>query len=261
MKTKVIAMSIAGILSVENVVLAESRVSAIGDAQITQATEKIANVKKSLLDLDTSLDVAEKSIVRRADSGNLTRGMMIVNAAIAAGLSVLVFNKLASFRALHTGLGLSAAITTGMSAVAGGIGEIQKGKLDVTEAEKNLAVLRSQLTAELASNKLASPELESFNASLINLEVSLNAFKTDASDDRMLQLKSMALQSLGIVLSFVGMKAPGLSGSSTSFIGGLILIAGNVGPLLAMTDKLSADKLLKEIADLRKVIQDTANTL
>jgi len=258
MKTKVIAVSIAGILSAESMALASSRVDVVGDKQIAEAVKEISDLKTNLQSLHKSLGQAEQQLLQSQTEGNTARGISLANAAIATGLSLIIYNKLAVFRGVTAGLGISAAIATGISAVASAISDVQKKDVDLTSTEKELTTLRSQVAAQIAADKDENKELQSLSDSLTNLDKALQIYKTEDSEENVLHLKSIATQSVGLSILAISMISPKSTvGMSAAYFGSLVLIVGNSIPFLDLATSDQKTELLNRITALRSSIEDT----
>ena len=263
MKTKMIATTISGVLVIHSIALAtpQSRVADIGHNAIVQGAREVTELRKELSNLDKVLAETALLVAKRNSEGNISKGIALANAAIATGLSLMAYNRLAAFREMKGALNLATAIATGVSVTANSISQLEKGGApNLKIAEESLAVVRSQVASQVANDK--DHRMDELNSTLSLLASSLQNYKEHVNDETTLQLKSMTAQVVGVTIVTMGSLSWRTSaGMATGYFGHLVLLAGNIGPFLALTQSDDSEVVLAKIQAVRKELSEALKAL
>jgi replicative DNA helicase len=270
MKTKVLASVLAGVMSVQSVAMATSRVEAVGVAQAEAAKAEVSGLAESLKKLDDVLSDTYSNIeVRENNNKKAVMGRFFNVINIGAATTGVAVGALAAYVATgRSGKGIAMIVMgsvgaglTAVSAISGGLG-------DLTRSRNTLSVDEADLLLEKSvgglSEIISSPGTEQVKSSAQQLRENLNelrktlaAFKEDESDDMKIRISRELTQAAGVALIVAGMSTNG--GGATAerllVLGSVIMSAGNIATALSMMGEEQAELVLKEIKSTRAVVQ------
>ncbi|HWU43103.1 MAG TPA: hypothetical protein VN132_06685, partial [Bdellovibrio sp.] len=167
-KMKVASLALAGMMTVQTTMsyAQVSRVGNIGDKQIAEANQQIANLKMHFESLDKSLFDAAKAIQESEKSGRIPNGAAVIGATIGfAGAAVQLLSKSGEGTLLGAAI---AFVGTATSLVTSGLSAALKEDAHTQATESSLAKAQNEVRA--AKNSATDAAQAGL---LIQLELSL----------------------------------------------------------------------------------------
>ncbi|WP_415061175.1 hypothetical protein [Bdellovibrio sp.] len=265
MSIKLMSLTLAGILSLQNVALARvDRTAGIGDEQIRGAQQNILSVKKDLIALDRALLTAQESIKNRDSKGHLLNGTAVTGAAIGLGLSVMGMLKMrkVGLDSAFTGviMGYAAFLSTAASVGLSVTGEAVKPTLDVNDLKGALTQAEAEVQGALSVTKdeATLSLLKNLEGSLKSVEQTLINYSDKDSAASKGKLAAQLTQVAGAAIAVYGFTQ---RQSGALVVGSLMANAGNIGQIVNSLSDSEADRVIKEIESTRKAISSAAMAL
>lgn len=265
MSFKLLSLTLAGILSVQNLAMAQSdRTAGIGDEQIRSAQQNILSIKKDLGTLDRALLAAEENIKNRDGKGSLLNGAAVTGAAIGLGVSVMAMLKVrkvgleSTFAAAIMGYAafLSTASSVGLSVA----GEAVKPDLDLNEIKSTLNQAQVEVQGALAATTDQSTLslLKQLDGSLKAVGQTLANYSEKETSVSRNKLAAQLTQVAGAAIAAYGFTQ---RQSGALIVGSLMANAANIGQIVNSLSDSEAERVLKEIENTRKAINSAAMAL
>jgi hypothetical protein len=274
MKTKVIALSLAGVMSVQSFAMANSvdRVGNVGDAQINQAGLLLIDLSTRLNSLDKILEKAATEIeaTEHDTASQIFNGAGVVAAVGGLGVALLgAFTVLKGGAGSGTGYILNGVLGTVLNSASLALevtGQQLASDADMTDALKAVNEANKQVSESLTQTmdpglKVSFLQLE---LSLANMENSIANYSTDKNQDSKANLHRDILKGAGIVMTVAGMVGPIGSSNASITLMKLGAVGTSVANLLSISHLRSGvdtAKILSEISLTRKQIQIASSVL
>ncbi|WP_374078597.1 hypothetical protein [Bdellovibrio bacteriovorus] len=262
MSSKILSLTLAGVLGLQSVALAQTdRTAGIGTEQIRTAKENIKAIKADLLALDQALISAKENIEKR-DRSTQFSSTVLTGAALGLGLSVYATFSLRSrggemsgmlgFLAASTGLVMS-AVSAGSSA----LDQAVKPKVDIKNLNEKLNQAENEVQTALSttSEKSSLALLKQLEGNLKSVRATLAGYDENDSSTRKNKLIAQIAQAAGAAITVYGVTR---HESKALIIGPLVMSAGNIGQIIGNLTDSEADQVLKEIETTRRALVSAA---
>ncbi|WP_413290442.1 hypothetical protein [Bdellovibrio sp. HCB337] len=267
MKTKILSLSLAGIIAVQHsAIAAESRVDAIADVQILSAQKELMILRHDIQRLDQGLAETALAIQARKEKGSLAAGIAVGGAALGLGLAALSFgvSKVGGDSGVGGILALAgfgvAAVKTASSAALHLVSEIQKGSGETKEANEALIKARQEILAARAGSELTPQSLtalDELDRSLEAIQNSLEEYKDRENLNKGIRLSAMLSQAAGAAITFYVaagiMRSQGMN-KTAAVLGPTLMTIGNITSIAATLSPSKTNELLAEIAKTRNAL-------
>ncbi|NUN06457.1 MAG: hypothetical protein HUU57_11925 [Bdellovibrio sp.] len=268
MKKRVIALSVASIMSAQSIAFAQAadRTAGIGEQATVQAQANIAKIHADLLKLDQSLDQVAKAIETRDQQGNVLNGAAVVGAAAGLGLSAIAYFATNSRHGEGGGgivglfIGVAGMGSSLLSSGSGVLSLLRKDKASADAVEAKINEIKGQVSVELAqsNDKMTKGLLTELNTKLDGLQASLISYQQDESATKRDLVIAQISQAMGTAMLMYGMTQ---KQSKMVSVGALIMTAGNIASVIKGMSDSQADQILKEIELTQKSLRTAAAAL
>ncbi|WP_291515519.1 hypothetical protein [Bdellovibrio sp. ArHS] len=263
MSSKIISLTVAGLIGLQSAAMAQDRTAGIGDEQIRIAKENVRALKAEIQSLDKALGDAQVAIEKRESRGTFANGTAVTGAAIGLGLSAiaaLTIKKGTGGQALNGYLtGALSAVISLSSAGLGLIGQARKTDVDTKSLEEQLKLAETQVQSAISvADKQTSAVLKQLNSSLTTVRQSLNEYTISEDSISQNKLFSQIAQASGVAITVYGMTQ---RESKALLVGPLVMSAGNLGQVLGGLSDSDAEKVIAEIKATRLSLMAAAVNL
>jgi|GEM_PF-5901095 hypothetical protein len=211
MKVKVVASVLAGVMSVQNVAFAASRVDGIGATQISAAQSEVEVLRNSLVQVENSLVDARTQIEIALSDKNapFAKTMNIVHvgtAAIGLGLGALAVFAAQDPRGKGIAMAVMTYVGGGLAAASSLTGLLNDSvtKTPTTEeAQAQLAagIAQVKALAAVSQDTQLKSNLLVLESSLMNISSSINDFTEEQADKRRAKITREITQAVGVALA------------------------------------------------------------
>lgn len=265
MKTKVLSLTLAGVMSLQNTVFAaDSRIDGVGDQQVLAAQRELMILRHDIQRLDESLVEAAQAIQARKDNGNFTASVAVGGAVLGLGMAALsmTVSKLGADSGAGVILSMTGyaivAVKTASSSALSLVSEVQKGKADTKEAKEALFKARQEIMAARTSAQLNEDSMNALTEldnSLAKIQTSLEEYKDRENLDKGMRLTSVIAQAAGAAITFYAgasiLTGNGISNRAAT-LGPALMTIGNILSINSALLPSKADAVLKEITKIRE---------
>lgn len=269
MNTRIIALSVATVLSAQSIAFAQApdRTIGVGAKSIAEAQANLKSLQGDLVKLDQALAQIAQSIETRDKKGSIANAAAVTGTAIGLGASVISFLNVStgqeSFMALGMLVGMFATVTTFAAGTAGGVSVLQKTSVPVEQMSITIAQIQTQVGTDLANAKDNSAKnvLSELKKSLAGLQTSLVAYTQDDSSSTRNRLLTHFAQVAGTAITVYGFSPKGLDTPYILAVGTLLMSAGNIGRMIEAMSDSQVEQVLGEIAKTRATVRDAVLAL
>ncbi|HEY1079867.1 MAG TPA: hypothetical protein VGE46_07210 [Bdellovibrio sp.] len=268
MKKRVIALSVASIMSAQSIAFAQAldRTAGIGNQAIAQAQSNVAKIHADLVKLDQSLDQVAKAIETRDKQGNILNGAAVVGAAAGLGLSAFAYFATNSRHGEGGGgivglfIGVAGMGSSLISSGSGALSLVRKDKASSEAVDAKINEIKGQVSVELAqsNDKMTKGLLTELNTKLDALQTSLASYQEDESATKRDLVIAQVSQAMGTAMLMYGMTQ---KQSKLVSVGALIMTAGNIASVIKGMSDSQAEEVLKEIDLTKKSLRTAAAAL
>lgn len=269
MKTKVISMTVAGVMAFQSVGFAAAdRTAEIGSQAAVVAQQNMQQLKSQIATFDQTLAQAEQDIVNKEKSKSISNGFTVGAAALGLALGTLVVlsEKGKGIRLSTDATILSAAaavILSGLSGVSGMFSVNKPTTANIDEAQAEIDRTQATLEQALANsqNPAQAELIARLNAEVKETKEALSAYKEDGSElsrNRGIARVAQFAGTIVAVMSVVtGNKLEGVAAKATgvtAILGGIAAAGGQIASIVTGLDSVNTESVLKEIRETRKAI-------
>ncbi|MEK2644645.1 hypothetical protein [Bdellovibrio sp. BCCA] len=265
MSSKILCLTLAGMISMQSGAFAQDRTAGIGEEQIKTAKENVQSLKAELLSLDQALVATKTAIEKRDSKGSILSGSAVAGAAVGLGLSVYATFKFRARGGSGDGiLGLLAgAASVLMSAGSVGLsvaGQAVKPEADVTKLNEQLTKAEQEVKEALSqtTDKSSAALLKNLEVSLQGARKTLNEYSENESSTSKNKLIAQIAQAAGAAITVYGVTQ---KESRATLIGPLVMSAGNIGQIISGLSDSEAELVVKEIENTRQALRSSAMAL
>jgi hypothetical protein len=275
MKNKVIALSLASVMSFQSLAFAQSaRVDAISTSSVIAADKELMTIRHDIQRLDEALAETALAIQERQENGGIASIVSVSSASL--GLALAAVSMTVGGLGADSGVGKLiamagfgiVAIKTSSSAALRLVSEVQRGSTNNTEeAHDALIKAQQEIQAARATETLNPKSLETLaqlELSLATIQNSLEDYKDRENLNKGLRLTAMLTQAAGAAVSFY-MAAGMMNGYGVSktgaALGPILMTVGNISAIISVLSPSKAEIVLVEIGKTRAALAQILENL